>query len=75
MDAGGKFREALAAEQPLLLPGAINPIMAMIARDAGFRALYLSGSGVATASYGLPDLGMTTLDEVIEDVLAKTGER
>lgn len=68
MGAGGKFREALAAEQPLLLPGAINPIMAMIARDAGFRALYLSGSGVATASYGLPDLGMTTLDEVVEDV-------
>ncbi|MEO8376138.1 MAG: methylisocitrate lyase [Candidatus Sumerlaeota bacterium] len=68
MSAGAKFREALAAEQPLLLPGAINPIMAMIARDAGFRALYLSGSGVATASYGLPDLGMTTLNEVIEDV-------
>ncbi|MCC6547880.1 methylisocitrate lyase [Candidatus Sumerlaeota bacterium] len=68
MSAGARFREALDAEQPLLLPGAINPIMAMIAHEAGFRALYLSGSGVATASYGLPDLGMTTLDEVVEDV-------
>lgn len=68
MSAGRKFREALSSERPLLLPGAINPVMAMVARDAGFRALYLSGSGVATASYGLPDLGMTTLGEVCEDV-------
>lgn len=66
--AGQLFRDTLEAESPLLLPGAINPVMAMIARDEGFRALYLSGSGVATASYGLPDLGMTTLTEVLEDV-------
>lgn len=64
---GHRFRAALQQENPLLLPGAINPIMGMIARDAGFQALYLSGSGVATASYGLPDLGMTTLTEVLED--------
>jgi methylisocitrate lyase len=65
---GALFRKALEAERPLHLPGAINPVMAMIARDAGFQALYLSGSGVATASYGLPDLGMTTLTELLEDV-------
>jgi methylisocitrate lyase len=64
---GQAFRAALESERPLLLPGAINPVMAMIAREAGFKALYLSGSGVATASFGLPDLGMTTLSEVAEE--------
>lgn len=64
---GHAFRAALEREKPLLLPGAINPVMGMLARDAGFQALYLSGSGVATASYGLPDLGMTTLTEVLEE--------
>ncbi|MGI8904995.1 MAG: methylisocitrate lyase [Candidatus Sumerlaeaceae bacterium] len=67
LSAGHRFRQALQAERPLLLPGAINPVMAMLAREAGFRALYLSGSGVATASFGLPDLGMTTLSELVEE--------
>ncbi|MDA1280455.1 MAG: methylisocitrate lyase [Chloroflexi bacterium] len=64
---GTEFRRALQAESPLQLVGATNPYHAVMARAAGFRALYLSGSGVATASYGLPDLGMTTLDNVLED--------
>src|SRR4051812_46440616 len=64
VSAGYRFRAALQQERPLLLPGAVNPVMAMLARDAGFRALYLSGSGVATSSFGLPDLGMTTMSEL-----------
>jgi methylisocitrate lyase len=59
---------AMQAESPLQLVGATNPYHAVMAKSAGFRAVYLSGSGVATASYGLPDLGMTTLDNVLEDV-------
>lgn len=59
---------ALEAEKPLQVAGAVNAYSAMLAASAGFRAIYLSGSGVATASYGLPDLGMTTLDNVTEDV-------
>ncbi len=58
----------MQTESPLQLVGATNPYHAVMAKAAGFRALYLSGSGVATASYGLPDLGMTTLDNVLEDV-------
>jgi len=65
---GTRFLSALNAESPLQLTGVTNPYHAIMARSAGFRALYLSGSGVATASYGLPDLGMTTLDNVVEDV-------
>lgn len=65
---GSIFREALAQERPLQLIGVINAYAAVMAEAAGFRAIYLSGSGVATASYGLPDLGMTTLDNVAEDV-------
>ena len=65
--AGNRFRRALDSERPLLLPGAINPVMAMLAREAGFRALYLSGSGVATTAFGLPDLGMTTMSELVEE--------
>jgi len=65
---GQKFREALKTEQPLQLVGAINAYTALLAEHAGFKALYLSGAGVANASYGLPDLGMTTLDNVLEDV-------
>jgi len=56
------------SEKPLKLPGAINAYSAMLAERIGFKALYLSGSGVATASYGLPDLGMTNLSDVLEDV-------
>ena len=66
--AGTTFRAAMWAQAPLQLIGATNAYHAVMAKSAGFRALYLSGSGVATASYGLPDLGMTTLDNVIEDV-------
>ena len=68
MHPGTLFRTALQNESPLQLVGVTNPYHAVMADAAGFRALYLSGSGVATASYGLPDLGMTTLDNVLEDV-------
>ncbi|MDB5102355.1 MAG: 2-methylisocitrate lyase [Fibrobacteres bacterium] len=71
--AGARFREALKAERPLQLVGTINAYVAMLAEQAGFRALYLSGAGVANSSYGLPDLGMTTLDNVLEDVRRITG--
>lgn len=71
--AGQKFREALKAERPLQIAGTINAYAAMMAREAGFRAIYLSGSGVATASYGIPDLGITSLDNVLEDVRRITG--
>lgn len=66
--AGLRFRAALAAEKPLQIVGAINAYCALLAQDAGYRALYLSGAGVANASYGLPDLGITTLNDVLEDV-------
>ena len=65
--AGARFRAALEAEQPLQIVGAINAYAAMMATATGFRAIYLSGAGVANASYGLPDLGMTSLDNVLED--------
>jgi methylisocitrate lyase len=65
---GTSFVSAMQAELPLQLVGVTNPYHAVMAKSAGFRALYLSGSGVATASHGLPDLGMTTLDNVLEDV-------
>jgi methylisocitrate lyase len=65
---GRRFRDALAAERPLQVVGAINAYCALLAERAGFRALYLSGAGVANASYGLPDLGITTLADVLEDV-------
>ena len=64
---GAAFRAALAAEQPLQIAGAINAYAALLAQQAGFRALYLSGAGVANASYGMPDLGMTSLDDVLTD--------
>jgi methylisocitrate lyase len=66
--AGQKFREALAAEKPLQIPGAINANHALLARHAGFRAIYLSGGGVAAGSLGLPDLGITGLEDVLIDV-------
>ncbi len=62
------FRQALQQEQPLQIMGAINAYAAIMAEKVGYRALYLSGAGVANASYGLPDLGMTSLDNVLEDV-------
>jgi methylisocitrate lyase len=66
--AGQRFREALAAEKPLQIPGAINANHALLARHAGFRAVYLSGGGVAAGSLGLPDLGITGLEDVLIDV-------
>ena len=65
---GTAFRSALHEESPLQVAGTTSAYHAVMANTAGFRALYLSGSGVATASYGLPDLGITTLDNVLEDV-------
>lgn len=66
--AGEKFRDAVEGERPLQLPGVINAYCAILARDAGFKAIYLSGAGVANASYGLPDLGITSLEDVLTDV-------
>lgn len=65
--AGARLRAALQAERPLQVAGAINAYSALLAEKAGFRALYLSGAGVANASFGLPDLGLTTLSDVLED--------
>lgn len=65
--AGQKIREALTVEKPLQIPGAINAYSAMMAAHAGFRAIYLSGGGVAYASNGLPDLGITDLHDVLEE--------
>lgn len=66
--AGFRLRSALAQEKPLQVVGAINAYSALLAERAGFRALYLSGAGVANASFGLPDLGITGLNDVCEDV-------
>lgn len=64
---GALFRETLVQEKPLQIAGTINAFSALMAERAGFRAIYLSGAGVANASFGLPDLGMTTLTDVLED--------
>jgi len=66
--AGRRFRDALNAERPLQVVGTINAYSAMLAQRVGYKAIYLSGAGVANASYGLPDLGMTSLNDVLEDV-------
>jgi methylisocitrate lyase len=71
--AGARFRAALEVERPLQVVGAINAYSALLAERAGFRALYLSGAGVANASFGLPDLGMTSLNDVCEDIRRTTG--
>ncbi len=68
MSAGARFRAAVAAEKPLQIVGTINAYSALLAERAGFRAIYLSGAGVANASFGLPDLAITTLNDVCEDV-------
>lgn len=62
------LRQALAQESPLQIVGTINAYTALLAKRAGYKAIYLSGAGVANASYGLPDLGMTNLTDVMEDV-------
>lgn len=68
MSAGKTFRQALADNKPLQIVGTINAYSAMMAKQIGHKAIYLSGGGVANASYGLPDLGMTSLNDVIVDV-------
>jgi len=65
--AGANFRAALAAEKPLQIIGTINAYQAMMATKTGYKALYLSGSGVAAASLGVPDLGITTMEDVLID--------
>jgi methylisocitrate lyase len=68
LSAGARFRAAIAAEKPLQIIGAINAYHAMLATQTGFKALYLSGGGVAAGSLGLPDLGISTLEDVLIDV-------
>ncbi|HVV68344.1 MAG TPA: methylisocitrate lyase [Gammaproteobacteria bacterium] len=70
---GKRFKIAVNKEKPLQIVGAINAYCALMATHAGYRALYLSGGGVAAASYGLPDLAITTLDNVLEDARRITG--
>ncbi|MFE8072497.1 methylisocitrate lyase [Marinobacteraceae bacterium S3BR75-40.1] len=67
LTAGARFRKALADNKPLQIVGTINAYAAMMATKTGHQAIYLSGGGVANASYGLPDLGMTTMNDVLED--------
>ncbi|HRP88202.1 MAG TPA: methylisocitrate lyase [Gammaproteobacteria bacterium] len=71
--AGARFRAALEVERPLQVVGTINAYTALLAERAGYRAIYLSGAGVANASFGLPDLGMTSLNDVCEDIRRITG--
>lgn len=71
--AGARLRVAMERERPLQLVGAINAYCALLAERTGFGALYLSGAGVANASFGLPDLGVTTLNDVAQDVCRITG--
>ncbi len=71
--AGTRLREAAAQERPLQVVGVINALCAMLAERAGFRAIYLSGAGVANAAHGLPDLGMTSLNDVLEEARRITG--
>jgi methylisocitrate lyase len=68
MTPGAQFRAAVAAERPLQVPGAICAYHAILAERSGFRAIYLSGGGVAAGSLGLPDLGISNLDDVLTDV-------
>src|SRR5438067_1193641 len=65
--AGKRLREATETERPLQVVGTINAYCALLAQQAGFKAVYLSGAGVANASFALPDLGITTLNDVLED--------
>jgi methylisocitrate lyase len=68
MTPGAKFRQALRDEKPLQVPGAINAYHATLAKASGYKAVYLSGGGVAAGSLGLPDLGISNLDDVLTDV-------
>ncbi|KPV92414.1 Methylisocitrate lyase [Pseudoalteromonas sp. P1-30] len=73
MSAGLKFKQAIANNRPLQVVGTINAYTAMMAEKMGHQAIYLSGAGVANASFGMPDLGMTSLDNVLEDIRRITG--
>ena len=73
LTAGARLRAALEIERPLQVVGTINAYAALLAEHAVFRAIYLSGAGVANASFGLPDLGITSLNDVCEDVRRITG--
>ncbi|MFQ3177489.1 MAG: methylisocitrate lyase [Pseudoalteromonas tetraodonis] len=73
MSAGLKFKQAIANNHPLQVVGTINAYTAMMAEKMGHQAIYLSGAGVANASFGMPDLGMTSLDNVLEDIRRITG--
>ncbi|NYI00075.1 methylisocitrate lyase [Cupriavidus plantarum] len=66
--AGARFRQALADEHPLQIPGTINANHALLAKRSGYRAIYLSGGGVAAGSLGMPDLGISNLDDVLTDI-------
>lgn len=66
--AGAKFRQCLIEEKPLQIVGAVNAYAARLAKESGFKALYVSGGGVAASSLGIPDLGITTLEDVLIDV-------
>jgi methylisocitrate lyase len=68
LTAGGRFRLAIREEKPLQVMGTVNAYAAMMATKVGYRAIYLSGAGVANYSYGLPDLGITSLEDVLTDV-------
>lgn len=68
LSPGARFRKALKDNKPLQIVGTINAYAAMMAEKVGHQAIYLSGGGVANASYGLPDLGMTSMNDVVEDV-------
>src|SRR5499426_1623304 len=68
MSPGAKFRQALKEEKPLQIPGAICAYHAILAKASGFKAIYLSGGGVAAGSLGVPDLGISNLDDVLTDV-------
>ena len=72
--AGGRFRLAIHEEKPLQIIGTLNAYAALMAQRTGYRAIYLSGAGVANYSYGLPDLGMTSLDDVLTDVRRITSQ-
>lgn len=67
-DPGLSLRKAIASEKPLQVVGVINALAARLAESAGFRALYLSGAGIANAKFAIPDLGMTSLNDVVEEV-------
>src|ERR1019366_7817463 len=68
LTAGARFRAALAGDEPLQIVGTINPFCAIVAQRVGHKAIYVAGGGLATYSHGLPDLAITTLNDVLDDV-------